>query len=204
MNRHLRLAKILTLFVLATSLACGPWYLASVVRCFEVPYDAPPSDFEESDLVGTWEARYMEWGIDTVVLRADGTFKQVYQDRTMDYRFETPWNEWWLETMGDGAVRLHLEGGRYYPDDILIAELGGLGLPCPESEPDCWEGLDVGPYGFYDPLQNDIVFMVRELVLNVRCDSSGDLLLLHMWAAPDEGFGIFACETGEFRRVRSQ
>ena len=201
MNRQFHFTKMLTLLVLATSLACAPGYLASVVRCFEVPYEGPPSDFEESDLVGTWEVHYMEWGTDTLVLRADRTFKQVYQDRTDDYSFETPWNEWWLETMRDGAVRLHLEGARYYPDDILIAELDGLGLPCPESEPDCWEGLELPPYGFYDPVQNDTAFMVGELVLNVRRDSSGQLLLLHMWTAADEDFGVFACQSGEFRRV---
>jgi hypothetical protein len=203
MSRHFPFAKLLALILLATTLACSPGHWVSVLQCFEDPFEGPPSSFGSSDLDGTWEARYMEWGIDTLVLRADGTFKQVYEDRTEDYRFETPWNEWWLQTMGDGAVRLHLEGGRYYPDDILIAELDGLGLPCPESESDCWEGLDVGPYGFYDPVQNDIVFMVGELVLNVRSDSTGELLLLHMWPAPDESFGVFTCETGQFRRVAS-
>lgn len=203
MSRHFPFAKLLALILLATTLACSPGHWVSVLRCFEDPFEGPPSSFGSSDLVGTWEAHYTESGTDTLVLRPEGTFKQVYQERAIDYRFETSWNDWWLQTMGDGAVRLHLEGGRYYPDDILIAELDGVGLPCPESEPDCWEGLDVGPYGFYDPVQNDIVFMVGELVLNVRSDSTGELLLLHMWPAPDESFGVFTCETGQVRRVAS-
>jgi len=201
MHGRFGLTKILALFVLAANLACSPSSLASVLTCLQEPYDAPPLGFDEADLVGTWEVQYTERSIDTLVLRADGTFKQVYQNRAEDYTFETPWNEWWVETMGDGAIRLHLQGGRYYPDGILIAELDGVGLPCPESEADCWEGLDLPAYGFYDPVQNDTVFMVAELALNARCDSSGELLLLHMCPAPDECFVVFGCEAGQFRRV---
>jgi hypothetical protein len=201
MHRRFGLTKILALFVLAMSLACSPSRLASVVRCLQQPYDAPPSDLDEADLVGTWEAQYAGYSIDALVVRADGTYKQVYQDHAEDYTFETPWNEWWVETMADGAARLHLQGARYYPDGALIAELDGVGLPCPESEPDCWEGLDLPPYGFYDPVQEDTVFMVGELVLNVRCDSTGELLLLHMCPAADECFVVLGCEAGEFRRV---
>ncbi len=201
MNRSLRLARILALFVLAAGLACGLSRCAPVVRCFEVPYQDPPSGFDESHLAGTWEVHYMEWGSDSLLLKADGTFKQVYQDRTQDYAFETPWNQWWVERVGDGAVRLHLQGGRYYADGILIAELDGVGLPCPKSEPDCWQDLDLPPYGFYDPVQEEIVHMVGELILNVRSDSSGQLLLLHMWPAAAEDFGVFACQMGEFRRL---
>ena len=53
------------------------------------PFSNPPATFEESDLVGVWEAEYA--GLDRLTIREDGTFKQVYREG--DYVYETPWNE---------------------------------------------------------------------------------------------------------------
>jgi hypothetical protein len=141
-----------------------------------VPYFNPPADFDESDLVGTWEARYMEWGVDRLILRSDGTFKQVFQDVDCeDCGSETEWNRWWVERFPDGRVRLHLEGARYYPQ----ATVGG----------------------FWDPIADELVHPMLELVVNVRVDSSGELLLLHMWPQADHGFAIIGCEGDQFNRV---
>jgi hypothetical protein len=82
--------------------------------CREAPYSPPPESLHESDLVGTWETYYWGDSVDTLILRDDGTFKQIFRDPAEDrYRYETPWNEWWLEQLPDGAVRLHLAGARY-------------------------------------------------------------------------------------------
>jgi hypothetical protein len=167
--------------------------LLVVVAC-EAPYSNPPVDFQDSDLIGTWEASYMEWGIDRLTLKADGTFKQVYQDHTVEgYVYETPWNEWWVERVDDGQVRVHLGGARYYLAGIRIAEQDGMLLG---------HSADY-PRAFHDPIAGEPLYMVKELVLNVRNDSSGELLLHHMWVSSDRGFAIIGGEAEVFRRIET-
>ena len=179
------------LFVLTLLLASG---------C-RAPYSNPVETFEESDLVGTWEVHYMEWGFDKLILRADGTFKQVYQDNTVKgYVYETPWNKWWVERFPDGRARLRLQGARYYLDGIRQAELEGMEPPCSLDLPDCWGGSQPRPWSFYDPISKEFVKMVKELVLNIRSDS-GKIILMHMWFDSDGGFAIIGGESEEFRRV---
>lgn len=174
--------------------------LLMAASCREAPYSNPPSTFQNSDLANTWEVRYGERGIDRLILKQDGTFKQIYQDYTEeDYVYETSWNEWWVERSSNGKVLVHLQGARYYLAGIRIAELDGMGNPCPEESPDCYSGHN--PRSFYDPIADDTIHMVKELVLNVRSDSSGDLLLHHMWISSDRGFALIGGEREEFRRV---
>jgi hypothetical protein len=163
--------------------------------CQEAPYSPPPETLQESDLVGTWEAYYWGDSVDTLIMRDDGTFKQIFYDPAEDgYRYETPWNRWWLEKLPDGAVRLHLAGARYYPDGIETAEGEGVqsyGEPNPSPMP------------FFDPFAEEGVFMVGELVLQVRADSAGELLLHHLWMHHDGGFAIAGCQREQFRRVET-
>ena len=175
--------------------------LISMASACKVPYSNPPITFQDFDLVGTWEARYMEWGVDELTLRADGTFKQIYKDRNVkDYVFETPWSEWWVERFPDGRVRLHLQGARYYKVGINVAELDGMRHPCPENLPDCWGGLEPPPHNFYDPINKEFVQMVGELVLNVQSDSE-QLVLLHMLLSSDQGFVSLTGKATGFHRV---
>lgn len=163
--------------------------------CREAPYSPPRESLQESDLVGTWRTYYWGDSVDTLMLRADGTFKQTFRGPGEDgYRYETPWNRWWLEPLSDGAVRLHLEGARYYPDGIETAERDGL-----ESfgEP------DPSPMPFFDPIAEELVLMVGELILQVRTDSSGELLLHHLWMHHDRGFVVAGCQGEQFRRVET-
>lgn len=88
-------------------------------------------ELEASDLVGTWRADYDEdyfgrrcWytvtGVETLTLRADGTYQQVYYDQR-GYVYESPWNTWHLdEYRGSSVVRL--DGARFYPLGIQDAE----------------------------------------------------------------------------------
>lgn len=164
MKRSARLAIVLSVAVLTVSVTgCIGW---------EAPYSNPPATFQESDLVGTWEARYGK-GVDRLIIRADGTFKQIYRDRTY---YETPWNKWWVERLPHGGARVHLEGARYY-----------LNFAADEL--------------FYDPFAKESVEMVGELILNVRGLSSGELILHHMWTHGDGGFALIGGETEMFRRV---
>lgn len=163
--------------------------------CLEAPYSPPQASFQADDLVGVWETTYGRTRVDTLTFREDGTFKQVYRDPAQrNYQYETAWNPWRLEWLPDGGVRVHLEGGRYYLLGIKIAEREGLapyGEPDPLAEP------------FFDPIAKEHVDMVRQLILNVRVDSSGELLLHHMWSHSERGFAIRGCEAEHFRRVET-
>jgi len=187
------------------SVGLVPLVLLVVLACAlgsEAQYSNPPPTFQNSDLVGTWEAHYMEWGSDELILKADGAFKQVYQDHTVEgYVYETPWNRWWVERFSDGRVRVHLQGARFYAAGIRIAELEGMSGSCPESQPDCsWD-----KWPFYDPVAGESLYMVGKLVLNVQSDSSGNLVLLHMLLSRDEGFvNVFTGKAIGFNRIEME
>lgn len=187
--------------VLAVAVFCGA-LLNSIRECLAAPYSSPPATFQSAALTGTWQVHYMDWGVDRLIIRADGTFKQVYRDRTLDgYVYETPWNAWSLERLADGRVRIHLQGARYYLEGIRIAEENGMHPAWLDSECDDPWCAEAWPRGFFDPVGHDeVVHMVEELVLNVRSDSSGQLHLLHMRIGGGLGFGL-VCQWEEFRRV---
>jgi hypothetical protein len=172
----------LLLMVLLPSMvvACGPGY------------SNPPLNLLDSELAGTWEGCYGEWGIDKLFIQTNGTFKQVYQDYSVDgYVYETPWKEWWAERFPDGRMRVHLLGARYYSAGITIAELDGLAYPYAEYAD-----------AFYDPIADESVEMVGEVVLNVQIDAGGDLVLLHMLGSRDDGFvSLFTGKARGFQRV---
>ena len=131
----------------------------------------PPTTLQESDLVGTWEANYGSYyGVDELVLEANGTFKQLYKNQKEGYVYETPWNRWSLEQAPDGRMRLYLNGARYYPGGIEEAEF-----------------YAANPWPFCDQfVKNDPnwarsdVSMVGRLVLNIRLLPSSELVLHHM------------------------
>jgi hypothetical protein len=204
---------LLALVLLMTASACmcprslAPYYPFASPICLEAPYSPPSPSFEESDLVGTWEADYAGWprrAVDRLIFRNDGTFKQFYEDyRVGDYTYETQWTQWWVESSPDGRVRVHLPGARCYKFGISTAELDGLAPPCPTSEPGCTGEPRLPPQSFYDPFAREYLKMAGELVLNVRVDSAGELLLHHMWSHAGVGFAISGCEAAHFRRVET-
>lgn len=79
-----------------------------------------PESFSESDLIGTWVANYGGRPVkDTLVIRDDGTYKQIFTDippdqtlgdEWQDRSFESDWKKWWLELRPSGYIRLHMEG----------------------------------------------------------------------------------------------
>jgi len=149
-----------------------------VLRC-RAGFSPPPLDLDEADLVGVWELPYGQYGVERLQLRADGTFKQVYEQcYEEDYFFETPWNQWWLERLPDGLVRVRLQGARYF--------LAGV-------------GRQAGT--LYDPFTRELIHPINELVLTVRSDCDDKLILHHMWTSGDRGFVIFGGESEFFRRV---
>lgn len=162
---------------------------AAMGNCLEAPYQEPPGTFQDEDLVGMWQAHYGR-SVDRLVIKGDGTFQQVYVDHyTAGYVFESGWNEWWLQGMGDGRTLVHLQGARYYPDGISIAEEGHFHDPFPPR--------------FYDPVTDEAVDVTGKLVLNVRTDSSGELFLYHLWSYPSQGFAMFGCDRQLFHRLEA-
>jgi hypothetical protein len=153
--------------------------------CVQAPYLSPPANFEDQDLVGTWRAHY-DGRIDTLILKPDGTFKQIYEDRhDEDYVRETLWNEWRVERLPDGRARVYLEGARFYEQGPIIAEAGGC----------YWD------WTFYDQVAQEFVTIPDMLVLNLRVDSSGEPLLLHLSCTWGETYALLGCERSIFRRV---
>lgn len=166
------------------------------------PFLPPPVSLQERDLVGAWQTHCGKRCAERIILRSDGTFQQSYRNlREEDYVAETSSNRWWLERLGDGQIRLHLDGGRYYREGIEFAKLGGREFPGPTELPNLW-GIEGPPaVAFYDPIAHDYLEMVDELVLNVRTTRSGELQLLHMWTSSDRGYAILGANAEIFHRV---
>lgn len=159
----------------------------------------PDSSLVQSDLAGTWETHYGRGTSDSLTLMTDGSFQQRYAGKD-GYVFETSGNQWRLEYLEGGQVYLQLKGGRYYMAGVEIAERDGMGLPCPSDSPDY--GSDKRSWSFWDPYGKKFVKMVGELILNVRKDDTGKLVLYHMWMSSDGGFSVLDKEREFFHRAK--
>ena len=165
-------------------------FLAVGLACSYSGLMNPDLGLSRSDLIGTWETSYGKGITDQIQIREDGTYKQIYTNTKIDYSFETGWNEWHLEAFSDGRVWIYLEGGRYYFAGKSIGELDGGG-----------DYIGSHPRTFWDPYDlNFTVEMVDRLVLAVRVDSKGKIILHHMWTTPDRGFAIIGGESEVFQR----
>lgn len=174
----------------------------------EVPFFNPPLSLDESLLVGTWKTEYMEWGSDMLEIKSDGTFRQTYKDNNLDdgnYIFESAWNGWWIEQFADGSAYLHLEGAKYFLQGVSFAEkLGGYSIPCEDINDTLCEGEMVPvPFRAYDWINEKFVDMNKELILNIRVDSSNNIILLHLWSSSDRGFPLIGGEAEIFRNESS-
>jgi len=142
--------------------------------------DPLSESFQVSDLVGTWRA-ISEAAVssDIIILRGDGTYKQTYQ-KSNGYRYESPWNRWWVEHRPSGGMYVHLEKMRYCDStDNECARLEGGG----------------GEWLFYDYCERRALRMKGEVILAVisteetrnpflRSAPRG-IALLHMASDPD-------------------
>jgi hypothetical protein len=162
----------------------------------------PTSEFLKKDIIATWEANYGKGITDTLVIRSDGTYKQLYEDLNTGYKFETEWNHWKIKRFSDGRVWLYLDGGRYYVSGERIGELDGKGDPCPEEYPNCIHGKT--PRTFYDPNETNFSLeMLDRLVLTVRVSSKQTIILHHMWTTTDRGFGILGNNKEFFTKIEA-
>lgn len=88
-----------------------------------------PEKFSEKDLVGTWFAGSVSDPVrnDTLIIRDNGTYKQIIHIGTPLFDYESEWLSWWLEYGENGIAYLHLEEMRlcaYWPS-MDCQELGG-------------------------------------------------------------------------------
>lgn len=170
----------------------------AIFFCMRQTQFTSPSAVKFTDLEGVWIARYSfwkNWGIDTLTIKSDGTFRQVYERSKEKYVFDSGWNQWTLEETPTGVVRLHLQGGRYYLGGISMGEYDGK-LPCIQN--DC--ALEGMPLLFYDPFTKENIHMVGELLLVVQLDSDNRLILHHVYTDSDEGFPLIGGNTEIFHR----
>jgi hypothetical protein len=132
MTPHSRL-KLFVILALANVLlaACAllSWPPAPKTEVAQSPATCPmpPETFSEEDLVGTWKASYSGGDEDILIIRGDGTYKQIYESFG-SIIVETDWQQWWLEWPESGYIRLHLEGMRRCElfHSICRREEGGL------------------------------------------------------------------------------
>jgi hypothetical protein len=71
----------------------------------------PPTGFSTTDLAGTWHAG-SKYRNDTLIVRADGTYKQITYVEELAFDYKSDWQPWRLEYSDDGVAYLHLTGMR--------------------------------------------------------------------------------------------
>ena len=125
----------------------------------DVPFLDPPESLNEADLIGVWQAKYMEWGVDTIIIQEDRTFDQLYIDKYFNdgnFKFESSQNIWWIEVLGDGRVHLHLQNGRYFLNGVMFAEQIDKGIVACPSGSSCEEDISL-PIYLYDWIGNESI-----------------------------------------------
>jgi len=157
LRRFSRLGEIcLSLLALALLCACGFLGLeAQPGAREEARWRCPslPSSFQQSDLVGTWQSQYFPRSVtDTLILREDGTFRQILENDLASFYYTSPWNEWYLERRSAGGLLVHLRGMRYClsTDEICRRPEGGG-----------------GEWHYYDPCEDRSLTMGNEVILAV-------------------------------------
>jgi len=136
-----------------------------------------PEAFQETDLVGAWQASYGA-AKDTLLVMADGTYKQLYTRDSDGYAFESSWNRWWLERRASGGLYMHFGGMRRCDEtDELCSRIEGGG----------------GDLSWWDFCEDRLVMMPNEVILMITGAPEGEetapkgIWLWHMSADPDSG-----------------
>jgi len=79
-----------------------------------------PDEFSKEDLFGTWFAGYVSNPVrnETIIIRDDGTYKQIIQIENPAFTYESEWLPWQLEKKINNIHYLRLEGMKlcaYWP-----------------------------------------------------------------------------------------
>lgn len=107
---HFFLSLMLMLLCLVCFKCTSPFFQDDTTKRGCMPL---PEGFSNADLVGTWVAESVTQGItDTLIIRADGAYKQVINMRTPPLDYEGDWEQWWFEPRPNGTGYLHMQGMR--------------------------------------------------------------------------------------------
>lgn len=146
-------------------------------------YQNPPKSLEKTDLIGTWEVSYDEWGKDSIALGID-SFTQKYQDSLgQGHTYEFTGHQWQLERLPQGLVRIHLQGAKYFRLGVDFSNQSYL----------------------YDSFANETLTIQGELVLEVRVTQANEFVLYHLTTDADAGgVSLFGNSANFFRKVSSK
>jgi hypothetical protein len=133
--------------------------------------------------VGTWVARYGGDSTDTLIIKEDGTYRQIFDDPISDYYYEGDWQAWWLELRESGIPHLHMEGMR----------------KCDGTSEDCRrEGGGGGDWLWFDfcehrvtPMRGEVILLVVGVPSNYFEPPLRGILLRQLSADPDTVGGTF-------------
>jgi hypothetical protein len=133
----------------------------------------PPQDLEAADLVGTWWAGVVSppRRDDTIIIKEDGTYKQIVYLEAYSVNYESDWLPWYIEYFEDGIPYLHLEGLRLcaHAPDLRGCEQEGGG------EKD-WDAFNQGEW--FDYCREKWLLQENEGILLVLSAVEGDGLEL--------------------------
>lgn len=148
----------LLLYFSLIALSCGVINRSVPVTATSEAFWHLPSTFQEADLIGTWE---YHTGVvdytDTLILMADKTFEQVFNEPHLSLHFEGHGN-WWVEYRPSGCVYLHVEGMRYY---------GFLNRSDAEAGNRFNDGSSIT---FFDRCENRVITMLDTMILAIARD----------------------------------
>ena len=92
-----------------------------------------PAGFSTADLIGTWTVRHLDES-DTLVIRANGTYKQTIHLTNPSFDYESAWLPWRIEYAEGGPPYLHMFGIRlcaYGDREIVRCDQTGGGDASP-------------------------------------------------------------------------
>ncbi len=143
-----------------------------------------PSNFKVNDLVGRWKAVYGNNRVDNLIIKENGTYKQIYSEPN-GYNYEGSWNKWYIEYGNKNKIYLHLENMVFFPLGREWSQNGSQNL-----------FSDIQP--FYNPDEDTSVKMINEIILRIHWVEGRwaprNLILVHMVTDPDMGGDYFVLQ----------
>jgi hypothetical protein len=192
--------KLIYLILILVAIGIGVIFVITakkgVTLALEAPFINPPRSLDKNMLVGIWSVKYSTTRIDTLFVNENGTFQQVYFEQGVVYKSD--WSNWYLEKINDERIYLHLKGAKnyFYGFTKTIQE----STPCQNKDNKCGEIKIQVPVRAYDWIGKNWVDSDNQLILNIRQDSSQNIILLHLWETSDRGFPIIGGEAEIFRK----
>lgn len=149
-----KLFFLVSMALIAFTIGCSP------TNEEDIGCRQPPQEFTESDLAGTWVKKHLDLRSDTLIIKADGTYKQIIHLEAYSVDYESDWLPWWIEYFDDGIPYLHMEGLRlcaHVPDLRGCDQAGG-------GEKD-WDTFNEGEW--YDSCRDKWLIQKDEGILRV-------------------------------------